>query len=117
MRCLPISARLLLIRSAGRWWTRRASASRPCRSKSPQRFPPISASLWGSTVSMATEFKFDRRGLLYAGFASLVGGVLGFSHGRASAAPPWPTGTTLLTAARVDGVDGGAFLGEDGLWR
>ena len=69
--CPPISARLPPMRGAGRSWKRRAPASRRCRSKSPRRFPPISASHWGSTVSMAIDLKIDRRGLFHGAFAAL----------------------------------------------
>src|SRR6185503_16744376 len=109
MRSRPISAKPRPIRRGGHWSKRPASASRRCKSTSPPCFPPISASHWGSTVSMATDLKIDRRGLFYAGFGALIGGSLGLSRDDARAAPQWP-GASFVTAARIDGIDCGALF-------
>jgi len=63
---------------------------------------------------MAIDLKIDRRGLFYGAFAALLGGSLALSHRGARAAPQWP-GASLLTAARIDGVDGGALLCDEGV--
>lgn len=63
---------------------------------------------------MAIDLKLDRRGLFYGGFAVLIGGSLALSRRGARAAPQWP-GASLLTAARIDGVDCGALLCDEGV--
>ena len=66
---------------------------------------------------MATDLKIDRRGLFYAGFGALVGSSLGLSKGDARAAlHRWP-GAAFVTAARVDGVDGGALIVDESVSR
>jgi hypothetical protein len=66
---------------------------------------------------MATNFKIDRRDLFYAGFGALVGGSLGLSKGDARAAlHQWP-GAAFVTAARIDGVDGGALIVDESVSR
>jgi hypothetical protein len=63
---------------------------------------------------MAIDLKIDRRGLFYGGFAALVGSSLALPQRGARAAPQWP-GSAFLTAARIDGVDCGALLCDEGL--
>jgi hypothetical protein len=61
---------------------------------------------------MATDLKIDRRSLFYAGFGALVGSSMGLSHGDARATAHWP-GAGFVTAARIDGVDCGAFIVDE----
>ena len=63
---------------------------------------------------MAIDLKIDRRGLFYGGFAALLGGSLALSRSDARTAPQWP-GASLLTAARIDGIDCGALVCDEGL--
>jgi hypothetical protein len=63
---------------------------------------------------MAIDLKIDRRGLFYGGFAALIGGSVALSQHRAHAARQWP-GASLLTAARIDGIDAGALICDEGL--
>ena len=63
---------------------------------------------------MAIDPKIDRRGLFYGAFGALIGGSLALSQRGARAASQWP-GVSLFTAARVDGVDGGALLCDEGV--
>jgi uncharacterized protein len=58
---------------------------------------------------MAIDPKINRRDLIYAGAAALIGGALVLPRKDASAAPQWP-GLSLLTAARIDGRDAGALV-------
>jgi len=61
---------------------------------------------------MAIDLKIDRRGLFHGAFAALIGGSLALSHRAVRAAPRWP-GASLFTAARIDGIDGGALLCDE----
>src|SRR5258705_947313 len=63
---------------------------------------------------MAIDWSINRRGLVYGGAAALVGGALGLSQRVARANSQFPS-LTLMSATRVDGVDGGALLCEEGL--
>lgn len=63
---------------------------------------------------MAIDLKIDRRGLFYGAFAAFVGGSVALTQRGANAAPQWP-GSSLFTAARIDGTDGGALLCGDGV--
>ena len=63
---------------------------------------------------MATDLKIDRRGLFYAGFGALVGSSLGLSRGDAQATPQW-RGPAFVTAARIDGIDCGALVVDEGV--
>jgi hypothetical protein len=65
---------------------------------------------------MAIDLKIDRRDLFYAGFGALMGGSLGLARGDARAAAQWP-GVQFVTAARIDGIDCGALLLDEGLGR
>jgi uncharacterized protein len=62
---------------------------------------------------MAIDLKVDRRGLFSGAFAALIGGSVALSRRDARAAPGLP-GVSLLSAARVDGVDSGAIVCDDG---
>ena len=68
---------------------------------------------------MATEkFTFHRRGLFSAAAAAALGGMLGLGRREASArgtAAQTATKTNLVSAARIDGIDGGAVWSADGL--
>jgi uncharacterized protein len=63
---------------------------------------------------MAIDLKIDRRGLFYGAFAALIGGSLALSQRGARAASQWP-GASFFTAARIDGIDGGALLCDEGV--
>ncbi len=63
---------------------------------------------------MAIDWSINRRGLFYGGAAALVGGTLGLSQRVARANSQFPS-LTLMSAARIDDVDGGALLCEEGL--
>jgi len=63
---------------------------------------------------MAIDWTINRRGLFYGGAAALVGGVFGLSERVARADSQFPP-LTLISAARIEGVDGGALLCEEGL--
>jgi uncharacterized protein len=63
---------------------------------------------------MAIDLKIDRRGLFSTGIAALIGGSVALSQRGANAAPKWP-GVSLLTAARIDGIDAGAVVCDEGV--
>ena len=63
---------------------------------------------------MAIDWRINRRGLFYGGAAALVGGAVGLSKRVARANSQFPA-LTLMSAARIDDVDGGALLCEEGL--
>jgi hypothetical protein len=63
---------------------------------------------------MAIDWRINRRGLFYGGAAALVGGALGLTERVARANSQFPA-LTLMSAARIDDVDGGALLCEEGL--
>ncbi len=65
---------------------------------------------------MAIDLKIDRRGLFQGAFVALIGGSLALTQRGARAAPQWP-GASLFTAARIDGLDGGALLCDEGVCR
>src|SRR5882672_5032468 len=114
MRFRPISVMPRRTKRAGRAWRRHVPPSRPFRSNWQRRFRQTLALLWGSTVSMAIDWTINRRGLFYGGAAALVGGVFGLSERVARADSQFPP-LTLISAARIEGVDGGALLCEEGL--
>ena len=63
---------------------------------------------------MAIDLRIGRRGLMQGALVALVGGSLGLPQRGANAAPGWP-GASLFTGARIDGVDGGALLCDEGV--
>ena len=63
---------------------------------------------------MAIDLKIDRRGLFYGAFAALIGGSIVLSQRGARAASQWPD-ASFFTAARIDGIDGGALLCNEGV--
>jgi uncharacterized protein len=63
---------------------------------------------------MAIDLTIDRRGLFYGGVAAAFGGSLALSRKHARAAPLWP-GASLLTAARIDGIDCGTLVSDAGV--
>ena len=61
---------------------------------------------------MAIDWTIDRRGLFSGATAALLGGIVAFKRGaRAKEAPPK---VSLVSAARVGEIDGGALIGADG---
>jgi hypothetical protein len=60
---------------------------------------------------MAIDWPINRRGLVSGTLAALLGGALGW-RGRAIAATQ-ASDVNLISAARIDGVDGGAILRAD----
>lgn len=65
---------------------------------------------------MAIDWSIDRRGLFSAAAGALLGGSLGLPGG-ASGAQNGALSTTLLTAARIGGADGGAIIDGEGVAR
>jgi hypothetical protein len=63
---------------------------------------------------MAIDLTIDRRGLFYSGVAALIGGSVALSQRRANAGRHWP-GVSLLTAARIEGIDAGALICDEGI--
>ena len=63
---------------------------------------------------MAIDLKIGRRGLVQGALVALVGGSLGLTQRGASAAPGWP-GASLFTGARIDGIDAGVLLCDEGV--
>jgi hypothetical protein len=62
---------------------------------------------------MAIDWTISRRGLFHGGIAALAGAA-GIAQRHARANPQFPS-LTLMSAARIDGSDGGALLCDEGM--
>src|SRR5258705_790268 len=113
MRCRRMWVRRQPIRNAVRASMRRAPRSRRRRRKLPRRCPAMWVSLWGSTVSMATDWKVNRRGLFSGATPALLAGVVAFK--RSARAKEAPLKVSLISAARIGEIDGGALIGVDAI--
>jgi hypothetical protein len=62
---------------------------------------------------MAIDWTIDRRGLFSGATAALLGGIVAFKRGARAAQAPLQV--SLVSAARLGEVDGGALIGAEGL--